>query len=157
MGDSAPTGDPGRRHPAGGDDFFMSWAQCAQLCKGPQRPDVTRVCFDWGPDSHVLRRFLGASALPNLREINILIASFSSVPLQLFKELRAIGRPIQTLNLITHAGISGTRWVQFIISTSADGIQVHVTRLTDDVREDDVSTLADGFRLTPFLLPERRE
>lgn len=139
---------------AGVHHEFMDWADCARLCKGPPRPDLTHIRFDWGPGSHVLRRFLSTSALPNLREISVLVASFSGAPLQLFKSLRTVARPLQAMHLITTADLGRRRRVQFtIVASSEDELKVHVTELTA-LREDDVPTLADGFGLTPYLCRE---
>lgn len=133
---------------------FMTWAECARICKGDVRPDLLVLRFEWASNGHhVVPRFQASAALPNLREVHARISSFSDGPLRLFDVLRLSHQDFRTLTLIARADLAGLRQVRFEIDSCLDGVtQVRFERLSPAVRQDDVADLAKGFGLWRYLL-----
>jgi hypothetical protein len=132
---------------------FLDWPGCSRLCKGPTRPDIVSVSFVWGPSDHVLRRFLSTTALPNLRELHTWAFSYTNGPIELYKQLRCAGRPLDKFILETAADLARSRRFRFELTPLPnDGICAKVAKLTENVTGDDIRSTAEGFGFSEYLL-----
>lgn len=132
---------------------FLDWPDCAQLCKGPVQPEIVSLHFQWGPTQHVLRRLLGTTSLPNLRELHLDAGpSFTSGPLQLFQELRRLGRPLDLLTILIANDLAKTRLVRFDLTPlGSDEFTVKLGLFTPTIYASDIVDSLDGFGLTAYF------
>jgi len=107
--------------PTDSETTFLSWPECALLCKSElPRPD-TEIAFVWGQNDHVLRRFFETTALPNLRRLRIESPTWERGPGELFLGLAERGRPLEEMIVTTSLDLARTRLVTFKVLFAGDG------------------------------------
>lgn len=112
------------------------------------------IAFVWGPTAHVLRRFFGTSALPNLRELRIERATWERGPGELFLGLQARGRPLAQMVVTTTLDLAQARLVTFTVRLDSEGRPWTVFSVKGEPPlPGEIETAAAGLGLPALVMP----